>query len=182
MAFAIASGFYKLRDLPEALTNATAGAQQIASLFQEPLTSTATAGLQEWLEWVIAHPEPHLDWRDRFFLEQRQAGWLSAKEQLYDLADLERFPILNCARLYSLLLSIPAEQRLGSKIQTALIQRVFPQLMQYPFNPEDLYFGLWRVLRSKAADLPVYMTGKMISKLRGMWRALWLDRLRNPLL
>ena len=164
--FAIASGFYKLRDLPATLTSATEGAQQIANLFQEPLTSTATAGLQDWLEWVLAHPEPHLDWRDRFFLEQRQAGWLSTKEQVYDLTDLERFPILNCARLYSLLLSIPAEQRLGSKIQTELLQRVSPRLMAYPFNPSDFYFGPMRVIRSKAKDLPQYVLAKAIGKLR----------------
>jgi hypothetical protein len=164
--FAIASGFGNLRTLPLKLNSAAEGAQQIAMLLQEPLDSTATAGLQDWLEWVLAHPEPHLDWRDRFFLEQRQAGWLSTKEQVYDLTDVERFPILNCARLYSLLLSIPAEQRLGSQIQTALLQRLSPPLMAYPFNPTDAYFGLKCVIVAKAKNLPEYIIGKMLSKLR----------------
>ena len=105
--FAVASGFSNLRLLPATVDDARVGAEQIARLFQEPLSSTAALGLQEWLEWVLDHPQEHLDWRDRFFIEQRQAGWLGAKEQLYDLGRLERFPILNSALNYSLLLGVP---------------------------------------------------------------------------
>ena len=162
--FAIASGFYKLRELPATLDSASTGAQQIANLFQEPVNSTATAGLQDWLEWVLEHPQPNLDWRDRFFIEQRQAGWLSTKEQVYDLADLQRFPILNCAHLYSLLLSISEEKRLGSKIQAELIRKVCPDLTAYTFNPNDFYFGLLQLFTSKAKDLPGYVYGKTVTK------------------
>ena len=170
----IASGFYQLRDLPAILNNATEGAQQITALFQEPPTSTATKGLQEWLTWILAHPESNLDWRDRFFLEQRQAGWLGTKEQVYDLANVERFPILNCAYLYSLFLSIPAEQRLGSQIQITLLHRLSPDLMTYPFNPSDFYFGLWQIVTTKANNLPAYLLGKAVSKFRYFMRSLAL--------
>jgi hypothetical protein len=27
-------------------------------------------GIREWAEWIEAHPEPTMDWRDRFFWEQ----------------------------------------------------------------------------------------------------------------
>lgn len=172
--FAIASGFYKLRELPETLDNAAEGAKQIAALFQEQPNSTATVGLQEWLTWILAHPEPHLDWRDRFFIEQRQAGWLSTKEQIYDLMDLERFPILNCALLYSLLLSIPVEQRLNSQIQTALLRQISPDLMSYPFNPNDFYFSLWQIITAKADNLPAYLFGKAVGKFRYFLRSLAL--------
>lgn len=151
--FAIASGFGRLFSLQESFSDAETGSRDLAQLFGEPLTSTATAGLQEWLNWVLEHPQANLDWRDRFYLEQRQAGWLSAKEQLYDLTPLERFPILNAARTYALILGIPLEKRLGSLIQVDLIRQVAPDLLRYPFNPKTQAIGLWQVSR---LDWPDY--------------------------
>ncbi|WP_421655575.1 hypothetical protein [Leptothermofonsia sp. ETS-13] len=170
--FAIASGFASLRRLPATIEEAATTAKQIAQLFQEPSGSTATAGLQAWLEWVLNYPQAHLDWRDRFFIEQRQAGWLSSKEQLYDLNQLERFPILNAARNYALLLGLQERDRLGSLVQVELIQRVAPELLQYPFNPTDLQFGLLQAIASKSSDLPSYVLHKGVGKLRWMWRSM----------
>ena len=102
--FSVASGFDKLPELPEEMINAEEGAKNIARVFQEPINSSAMAGIKTWLSWALDHPQQYLNWRDRFFIEQRQAGWLSSKEQLYDLTDLIRFPILNSAYLYSLML------------------------------------------------------------------------------
>ena len=49
-------------------------AQAIAMVCGEPLTSSALAGLEDWLRWVRATPIASLDWRDRMFIEQRQAA------------------------------------------------------------------------------------------------------------
>ncbi|MEL6494870.1 MAG: hypothetical protein AAFQ41_07070 [Cyanobacteria bacterium J06623_7] len=141
--FAIASGFHTLRQLPGSFDTPQIGAEQIAQLFDEPLDSSAVAGLVDWLTWIERYPQPHLDWRDRFFLEQRQGGWLSSKEQVYDLSNLTRFPVLNAARTYALLLSIPEEQRLNSLIQVALLKQLQPQLLEYPFNPDYGHFSRW---------------------------------------
>lgn len=170
--FAVASGFFQLRQLPATLADAETGARQLAQLFLEPVTSTATVGLRDWLTWVIQHPQPHLDWRDRFFIEQRQAGWLSAKEQVYDLADLERFPILNSAHLYSILLSVREDDRLDSKLQAALIQQVAPELCHHPFNPKDAEFGWHQVVLAKATDYPAYLLRKVTRPLRWQWRSM----------
>ena len=43
-------------------------------------------GLARWVEWSRGDPRGPLDWRDRFYLEQRAAGWLSAVEQGLDVA------------------------------------------------------------------------------------------------
>ncbi|MGK7910097.1 MAG: hypothetical protein AB4050_01235 [Synechococcus sp.] len=159
--FAVASGFSNLRLLPSSVTGAEVGAEQLARLFQEPLSSSAVIGLQEWLEWVLKHPQEHLDWRDRFFIEQRQAGWLAAKEQLYDLGRLERFPILNSALNYSLLLSFPEAARLGSRIQEKIIHRIAPTLSQYPFNQKDSDIGLVKLLIATSGDAPYYLFRKL---------------------
>ena len=167
--FAIASGFADLRQLPASCEAPDIGAAQIAQLFGEPLTSTTTAGLQAWLEWVLDHPQDHLDWRDRFFLEQRQAGWLSSKEQIYDLTPLERFPILNSAWNYALLLSIPEPKRLGSLVQVALLQTLAPPLLNVPFNPPDTYFGLLRAAWAKFPDDPRYLSRKIREQLNRLF-------------
>lgn len=163
--FAIASGFSKLRLLPNTFDKPERVAQQIAQLFGEPIDSTATAGLREWLEWTLENPQENLDWRDRFFIEQRQAGWLSSKEQLYDLVNLERFPILNAARNYSLLLGLEEKQRLDSLAQEELVRRLAPNLLKYPFNPDKQYFGVFRQTLIRTWDDPSYVYDKVASKL-----------------
>lgn len=163
--FAIASGFHTLRQLPATFTP-DEGAVQIAQLFDEPADSSAVEGMKEWLSWVQQHPQPHLDWRDRFFLEQRQASWLSSKEQVYDLTDLIRFPILNASRTYSLLLSIPGTKRLGSLVQVALLKRLAPQLCRYPFNPADEQFNRWLRMAIATKDNPKYLYWKL-----SQWRS-----------
>ena len=106
----------------------------------EPNGSTAAAGLAEWFRWVAATPHPDLDWRDRIFLEQRQAGWLAAKEQVFDMNRLERFPILNAAAIYARILGIDEARRRGSELQRALIGQLRPELLAFPFNPPDARF------------------------------------------
>lgn len=170
--FAIASGFGDLRSLPDTVNDPEVGAQQIAGVFREPTNSTATAGIRAWLEWAISNPQEHLDWRDRFFIEQRQAGWLSSKEQVYDLTKIERFPILNSARNYALLLGLEESQRLGSLVQVEMIRRLAPELLNYPFNPPEQYFGTLRTTMVKSLDDPLYVYRKVKGRLR---------RIRNSL-
>lgn len=171
--FSVSSGFYKLPELPSHITSIAEGIKYLSRVFQEPVHSSAMQGIHAWLSWVFDHSQEHLNWRDRFFIEQRQAGWLSSKEQLYDLNDLQRFPILNSAYLFSLLLSIEEEKRIGSKIQRELINRVNPQLSQYPYNPDDLYFGAWKVLRTKGSALPQSLFIKMGRRVQGIWKFLF---------
>ena len=166
--FAVASGFSSLRSLPEQMGSSEIAARQIAQVLREPETSTALAGLKEWLDWVYQYPQEHLDWRDRIFIEQRQAGWLSSKEQVYDLTPLQRFPILNASSNYTVLLSFPEQERLNSLLQKELISRIMPQLLNYPFNPKDSQFGFWTVITTLAGDAPGYLYRKMRSRMQ--WR------------
>ena len=170
--YAIATGFASLPTLPQHLDNAQIGAEAIGALFQEPKNSTATEGLKEWLEWIISHPQENLNWRDRFYLEQRQGGWLSSKEQLYDLNDLNRFPILNSAYLYSLFLAVKKERRLNAEIQKDSIANTAPKLMQYPFNPKDIYFNPLDIIRSKRENLLEYLLGNIWKKARYIGKSL----------
>ncbi len=138
--FALASGFSNWHELPDRMPDPAEATRLFLDKTREPKDSTAAEGLNEWFEWATETPHANLDWRDRLFLEQRQTGWLAAKEQVYDMEALERFPILNSARIYACLLSIDRAKRRGSNLQKDLIERIAPDLAEVPFNPPDSSF------------------------------------------
>lgn len=158
--------------LPDTFEDPEIGAYQIAQALGEPLASSATAGICEWLQWVQKTPQEHLDWRDRFYIEQRLAGWQSSKEQLFDLDRVERFFVINSARNYALLLELEESRRVGCQHHVELCRRVAPQLLNYPFNPDDLHFGILTAIASKSLDGPEYVYRKVARKLRWMQRSL----------
>jgi hypothetical protein len=91
--------------------------------------------LADWVTWVQEHPEP-LDWRDRFYWEQRLAGWASSTAQAVDIAPFERFFPANSRRFVSTLLHFPEPQRRRGAPQQALLELLSPELARLPFNPE----------------------------------------------
>jgi len=154
------------KSLPDSIDDLTTCTQQIAQAYNEPLTSSAIAGIQEWLTWVQKTPQAHLDWRDRFYIEQRLAGWQSSKEQLYDLTKIARIPIINAARNYALMLGIAENRRHQAQYQIDLISRIAPQLSNYPYNPNDDYFGKLRAIAIKSSYYPTYVYRIIKKKLR----------------
>ncbi|MEP6596347.1 MAG: hypothetical protein ABJA71_10395 [Ginsengibacter sp.] len=121
------------------------------------------AALSEWMEWVKQTPTEGLDWRDRYYLEQRVAGWLSSIEQSLDLTDTERFYVVNSFDIMSLLLSIPLEKRRTAEYVIDLIHIMFPDLPQLPFNPPD---PTLRRLRKKVTKISRTPLNKLYKKLR----------------
>jgi hypothetical protein len=141
--FSAFSGFGWTTGLTFAVGSAADGASRLVAAFGEPAGGSAERGLRAWLDWAIGTaPEPEgMDWRDRFFLEQRMAGWLAAKEQLYDAGTLERFPVLNAARTYALgLRGLPEQARRGGRLQAELTRLLCPALADFPWNPPGRYF------------------------------------------
>ena len=120
--------------------------------------------LSEWMEWVRQTPTEGLDWRDRYYLEQRVAGWLSSIEQSLDLTDPERFYVVNCYDIMSLLLSIPVEKRRSAEYVIDLINKMFPGLPQFPFNPPD---PTLKRLRTKVIKISKMPLTEVYKKLRG---------------
>jgi len=109
--------------------------------------------MEEWVAWSRSIPQEDMDWRDRLFLDQRQAGWLSSIEQSLDLVEAERFYAVNSHRFSSLILQIPEQKRLlrSPMHQIDLIRRMVPELLQFPFNPPrpiPFHRRLWGKLKS----------------------------------
>jgi hypothetical protein len=94
-------------------------------------------GIATWAEWAAARPWHTIDWRDRFYLEQRVGGWLAALEQALDLCAPERLHLANSDRTLAALLSIPVEQRTGDGHHRVLVERFAPQLLTLPLNPPE---------------------------------------------
>jgi hypothetical protein len=158
-------GFMDLRRLPPVLEDPDREARALAEAFGAGRSSSAHAGLREWLVWCLRTPQPGLDWRDRFYLEQRMAGWMSSKEQLYDMARLERVPILNAARTYGLLLRLDEERRLGTRLHVAAISRLAPELLALPFNPPGRELGRLRGVLVRSRDDPLYVPRRAAQRL-----------------
>jgi hypothetical protein len=87
----------------------------------------------------LADPIPlDLDWRDRFYLEQRFGAWASTVQRTLDVLDGTFFYPANCLWIAHLLLQYNARERRMGFAQRAAIDLLAPPLARVPFNPEPL--------------------------------------------
>ena len=84
--------------------------------------------------WIRHTQSTHsnLGFKDRFYLEQRVSGWLSAIEQAADLTDFDRIHPANCQDILDLL-SISE-----SHPQSEIIRQLEPELLNTPFNRKSI--------------------------------------------
>lgn len=84
--------------------------------------------------WVQHTQVTHscLNFRDRFYLEQRVSGWLAALEQASDLTKFDRIHPANCKDIIDLL-SLSALNP-----QSQIIKELQSELLKTPFNPKSL--------------------------------------------
>ena len=76
-----------------------------------------------------------LEWRDRFYLEQRAGGWISAGRQGFDLTGRRMVLPANCFALLSDALSLPAPLRARAVLEEAFVRHLAPDLANHPYNP-----------------------------------------------
>jgi hypothetical protein len=76
-----------------------------------------------------------MDWRDRFYLEQRLAGWASSNAQGIDSTGRELVHLASCQALISDLLAIPRELRCRGQHQRDLVAAMAPELARFPTTP-----------------------------------------------
>ncbi len=128
------------------------------------VTPVIESAYKEWANWVQKNPVPNLDWRDRFYIEQRVAGWLSAIEQSLDLTGSERFYMANCHHILSLFISIPDEKRRTFQLYNDLIETLHPVLLKFPFNPKNSPFQNLKSKLVKFFHLPFKAQYKKIKE------------------
>jgi hypothetical protein len=108
----------------------------IAAVYRERNKNLGDA-LEQWSRWANATPHHELDWRDRFYIEQRLAGWASSIEQGLDLIDAECFHTGNNQMYFGSVAGLPEDVHVSSRHQYDLIRRMTPGLLSHPFNPRD---------------------------------------------
>jgi len=127
--------------------------------------SSGAAAMAEWIDWVRQTSHDDLDWRDRYFIEQRLGGWRSVYEQALDLVPAEHFYPINSSRAFSLMQSVSVEKRVraqqhidvdGGSWFLDLTERMAPQLAGLPINPEYDYFPRSTRLYWRWHDDPFY--------------------------
>lgn len=152
--------------LPDSLLSTRDEAVDLARRLDEPPDSPAVSALEEWLAWVAETPRQHVDWRDRYHLEQRLAGWQSSKEQVYDLQRVERFPTVNAARIYALLLGLDERDRTERRHMSELVERMRPELAGILVNPPVRSLGQLRVVGVRLRDDPAGLPRRAIKTMR----------------
>ncbi len=110
---------------------------QIMAEHDQTPSMPLVCALEEWRRWTEATRHHELDWRDRFYIEQRLGAWASSIEQALDLSPCTRVPVSSCARYMSSMLQVPDHIRRDSAHQVELIRRMAPELLAYPFNPKE---------------------------------------------
>jgi hypothetical protein len=143
---------------------------EIVEKFHLSKGSIQSVGIAQWLDWVSQTGREKIDWRDRFEIEQRLAGWNSCLDQALDLIEGEKFYAVNSGSMFHLLLSIPEDIRGKKQHHIDLIERLEPKLLRLPINPPDPSFHkmkmkILRKLRSlnslpRSSVVP-YVCGKL---------------------
>lgn len=129
-AFEVVFGRYYRR-----LANRPMAAEDLAeALGGSAMDGPVTAALAEWIEWTETAPQP-MDWRSRYYIEQRIAGWLASGLLCRDLSSFVQIVPFNSSRLMALGLALPAEKRRDKRWEDDLIRMASPELLDLPVSP-----------------------------------------------
>ena len=100
----------------------------------------------EWIEYCNNSNLERIDWRDRFYHEQRLASWLSANQQSLDIVKPERIHLYNNKRFLFSILKLDISERSNKDFIVRLIDELAPELNKYPYNePDPLLYKLKKV-------------------------------------
>lgn len=79
---------------------------------------------------------------DLFALESRCGRWASQSSMLYSLCAVNSLNIFNCGELIMQWISIPRKYRVDRFIHKNILSILSPELLNFPFNPDDKYAWL----------------------------------------
>ncbi len=150
LAFEIGSCFYYDRFPPD-LPPVELVLQGFGAVQSERYVQESTV---EYVDWVSKTPIEGMDWRDRLYLDMRLGGWAGSAEQALDIVEGNRFFPANALRHFELILAVPEQKRRKRQYQLDLIERLAPELLEYPFNAPD---GFFRVTRARLRKYRMFM-------------------------
>ena len=124
-------------------------------------------------EWLAA-TTPHLmgfDASELFYWEEWLGGWQAASQHEWEIV-MDSFDPMNCRSLMTLLLSVPRELRSYpyNLIHRTAIERMWPEALAAPVNPEKPAAGLARRARRFVSRSRLYRRLRT-GLTTGLWRA-----------
>jgi hypothetical protein len=99
------------------------------------LPTAAPDAIAEWTDWLFQSFASGVDWRDRFYIDQRLGGWLGSIAQAIDITGRTRLYPASCSSIVGRLIGLPAEHRRQLLYHDDLISAMAPELLRLPFNP-----------------------------------------------
>ena len=121
--------------------------------------------LQSWIA-SLSDPVPlDMDWRDRFYLEQRLGSWNATVQQGYDIFDSTFFYPGNCLRIFDLLLRHDQARRAEGFAQREAIRLLAPELLKIPINPEPISVRLRQAARKFLGPRVVHILKSLAPRL-----------------
>lgn len=88
----------------------------------------------EYIDYVKQNPIDYIDLRDRFYLEQRVGGWVSAIEQSLDINEFTSIQIANCEEMLSVLSACNEKERSELALSYGVIRKLEPRALDLPIN------------------------------------------------
>jgi len=113
--------------------------------------SFVTDSLRAYLSWANNNSEPSLDFRDRYYLEQRHGCWLGTAEQGIDVTGMARVSIANSHYVLSRMNQASVGERRTGAYQRATIATLAPALASFPINPAPAWVKLRNNKYARAA-------------------------------
>lgn len=140
----VCRGFYWHR---VASLDAALDADKLIAALGLPTSPLLQRAADNWLSGASRNLTTR-DVLDLAYIEQRLGCW-AAPQQLAEPFIHGRFHPLVHPKIFEAMLSIPAEQRGGTELNVAVIERLWPSLLKVPFNPEPRVRPL-RLLATRA--------------------------------
>lgn len=92
--------------------------------------------LDLWFEHYLQCRTEDVDWRDAFFIDQRQCAWLGPVDEALSQLAIEIVQLGGCQALFDTHLSMPLAPRRHRVPTHQLIERLAPELSTIPYNPK----------------------------------------------
>jgi len=97
--------------------------------------------LNLYFDWCEEHPID-MSLPDRYYMEERNGGWLANLEQAFEICPWDSIHIANSAAFVSEMVSLGVQKNNSKEINIACIQKMDAKLLEFPINPPDIFSKL----------------------------------------
>ncbi len=106
-----------------------------------PATRFNKIAFNELINWWSQNPKINIDNRERFFWETSLAGQagdtMLQDSFIFQFYKIKKIPMLNCMKAFETILGMDEVYRTGGKYSKDIIEHLFPQAKDIPYNPSD---------------------------------------------